>query len=40
MDRLGERYRVLAFRKAVLDLSCRSDIAPVTMRLKGLEVNL
>jgi dTDP-glucose pyrophosphorylase len=40
ITRLGARFRVLNFRAGVLDLSSRSDIAAVTERLKGVEVNL
>ncbi len=37
---LGERFRVLAFRAPVLDLSTRADIAGVAARLAGVTVRL
>ena len=40
IDRLGEPFRVLTVRAAVLDLTSRSDIAPIAARLADLEVNL
>jgi glucose-1-phosphate thymidylyltransferase len=40
MDHLGEKFRVLKFEAGVLDLSSRSDIAPVAARLAGTEVLL
>jgi glucose-1-phosphate thymidylyltransferase len=40
MEHLAERYRALTFRAPVLDLSCRSDVAPVAGKLRGVEVNL
>ena len=40
MDVLGERFRVVAVRAAVLDLSSREDVAPVAARLAGTEVRL
>ena len=39
MDVLGERYKVLAFRSPVLDLSSRSDIGAVAGRLRHLTPN-
>ncbi|MCL2878357.1 MAG: nucleotidyltransferase family protein [Acidobacteria bacterium] len=36
IDILGERFTALQFRDAVLDLSSRSDIAPVVDRLRTL----
>ena len=36
VDKLGERFEALQFRDAVLDLSSRSDIAPVVERLRAL----
>lgn len=39
MDALGERYRVLAFHSAVLDLSSRSDIAVVAEKLRSVNPN-
>jgi dTDP-glucose pyrophosphorylase len=38
IDRLGERFRVLEFTEAVLDLSTRRDIPVVTERLRNIEV--
>jgi glucose-1-phosphate thymidylyltransferase len=40
MDHLEEKFRVLKFNLPVLDLSSRSDIAPVAARLAGTEVVL
>lgn len=40
VDVLGERFRVVAVRAAVLDLSSRQDVAPVAARLAGREVEL
>ncbi len=40
IDRLGERFCLLTFHAGVLDLSSRSDIAAVALRLKGMVVNL
>ncbi len=40
IEHLEERFSILKFRSAVLDLSCRSDIAPVAARLAGTEVIL
>jgi len=37
---LSERFRVVPWSGAVIDLSSRGDIAPVTERLRGLEVRL
>jgi len=37
---LGERFRVLRVRAAVLDLSTRQDVAAVAARLAGTEVEL
>jgi len=34
---LGERFRVLQFRLPVLDVSTRGDVAPVAVRLAGIE---
>lgn len=38
--REGERFRVLAFRAPVLDLTARGDVAYVTGRLAGVRVEL
>lgn len=38
IERLGERFRVLEFDEAVLDLSSRADIPAVAERLRGAEV--
>lgn len=40
MDVLGERFRAVTVRAAVLDLSSRQDIAPVAARLAGTKVRL
>ena len=40
IDQLGEKFRVLKFKAPVLDLSSRSDIAPVSARLSGTKVTL
>lgn len=40
IDTLGAEFRVLPQRAAVLDLSCRADIATVAARLAGVEVRL
>jgi dTDP-glucose pyrophosphorylase len=40
IDHLDEKFRVLNFKAPVLDLSSRSDIAPVAARLAGTEVIL
>jgi glucose-1-phosphate thymidylyltransferase len=40
MDVLGERFRVVPVRAAVLDLSSRQDVAPVAARLAGTEAEL
>ena len=40
ISQLNQRFRVLPTRAAVLDLSYREDIAPVTERLSGSEVHL
>ncbi len=40
MQHLGARYRVMVSHEAVLDLSFRRDIAPVTERLGDMEVRL
>jgi len=37
---LGQRFRVLYFDEAVLDLSNRADVGPVAARLAGREVKL
>jgi len=37
---LGQRYKVVRSDEAVLDLSHRSDVEPVSKRLKGVEVSL
>jgi glucose-1-phosphate thymidylyltransferase len=39
-DRLGERFSVVCCKAAVLDLSSRTDIEPVTRRLAGVKVDL
>jgi dTDP-glucose pyrophosphorylase len=40
MDRMGENFAVVRMSLGVLDLSSRSDVAAVTARLAGVEVNL
>jgi len=40
IDQLGERFEVVPVKAAVLDLSYRSDVAPVAQKLAGVEVNL
>ena len=40
IDTLGERFRALKVRAAVLDLTSRQDIAPVAARLAEVEVHL
>ncbi len=40
IDSLGQRYRALTVHAAVLDLSSRQDVAPVTARLAGRRVEL
>jgi glucose-1-phosphate thymidylyltransferase len=40
IEKLGEKFKVLKFAAGVLDLSSRSDIAPVAARLAGTEVVL
>lgn len=40
IDVLGERFRVVRVRAAVLDLSSRKDVAPVAAGLAGTEVRL
>jgi glucose-1-phosphate thymidylyltransferase len=40
IDVLGERFRALTVRAAVLDLTSRGDIAAVAAHLTGTEVNL
>lgn len=40
IDELGERFRCVKVRAAVLDLSSREDIAPVAEKLAGSEVQL
>ncbi len=39
IDTLGESFRALTLHDAVLDLSSREDIGPVTARLKSMEVD-
>jgi len=39
IDKLGEPFRVLRVRGAVLDMTSRSDIAPIAARLAGVEVD-
>ena len=39
IDTLEERFKVLPFQGAVLDMSSRSDIAVVTEKLRGLNPN-
>jgi dTDP-glucose pyrophosphorylase len=39
IDEMGERFRVLAFQNAVLDMSSRSDIAVVAEKLRGIDPN-
>jgi dTDP-glucose pyrophosphorylase len=39
MDALGERFKVLPFQSAVLDMSSRSDIAVVADKLRGFNPN-
>jgi glucose-1-phosphate thymidylyltransferase len=40
MARLGKEFRILFHEGAVLDLTSRSDVEPVTRRLAGTEVRL
>jgi glucose-1-phosphate thymidylyltransferase len=40
IDVLGERFRAVPVRAAVLDLSSRQDVAPVAARLAGTKVRL
>ena len=40
IDQLGMKFRVVPLDAGVLDLSSRADIATVTERLKGVNVNL
>ncbi len=40
IEQLGEQFKVLKYKTGVLDLSSRSDIAPVAARLAGTEVTL
>jgi dTDP-glucose pyrophosphorylase len=40
IENLGERFRVIRSREAVVDLSTRADIADVARRLRGREVRL
>jgi len=40
IDVLGEQFRVVQIRAPVLDLTSRSDIAPVKAALSGVEVNV
>jgi dTDP-glucose pyrophosphorylase len=39
IDVLNEPFKVLAFQDSVLDLSSRSDIAAVAVRLRGMDPN-
>jgi dTDP-glucose pyrophosphorylase len=39
IDKLDERFKVLAYHGAVLDMSSRSDIAVVAEKLRGLNPN-
>jgi len=39
IDALGERFRVLTFQDAVLDMSSRPDIAVVAGKLRGINPN-
>jgi len=40
MDVLGERFRVVRVRAAVLDLTSRDDIAPIAAKLAAVKVDL
>jgi dTDP-glucose pyrophosphorylase len=40
IDKLGQRYKNVLIRAAVLDLSSRDDIAPVAKALKGMVIDL
>jgi glucose-1-phosphate thymidylyltransferase len=40
IDRLGVRFEVIRISAGVLDLSCRGDVADVSRRLAGVEVEL
>ncbi|MCC6239476.1 MAG: nucleotidyltransferase family protein [Phycisphaerales bacterium] len=40
IDKLGQRFAVARIDAPVLDLSSRTDIGPVTQKLRGTEVNL
>jgi dTDP-glucose pyrophosphorylase len=40
IDRLGERFRIVWCKSAVLDLSSRNDIEPIARRLAGVKVDL
>jgi glucose-1-phosphate thymidylyltransferase len=40
IDHLGERFRVVTCKSAVLDLSTRADIGPVAQRLQDMVVEL
>ncbi|NIA07608.1 MAG: NTP transferase domain-containing protein [Actinobacteria bacterium] len=40
MDELGERFKVVCVKGAVLDLSYRSDVLPVAKKLANVEVKL
>ncbi|HID74368.1 MAG TPA: nucleotidyltransferase family protein [Planctomycetaceae bacterium] len=39
IDQLGQEFRAVTVRAAVLDLTCRRDIKPAAERLAGKEVN-
>jgi glucose-1-phosphate thymidylyltransferase len=40
IDSLGERFRVVQLRAAVLDMSSRKDIKPIVARLTNMEISL
>jgi glucose-1-phosphate thymidylyltransferase len=40
MAQLGQQYQIVRCCEAVLDLSCREDVAAVTEKLTGIEVRL
>jgi glucose-1-phosphate thymidylyltransferase len=40
VTRLGSKYAAILVHAPVLDLSSRTDVGPVTSRLKGMKVNL
>ena len=40
MHKLGQKYKLIPLKEAVLDLTSQDDIAPVTKKLKAMEVSL